>query len=132
MFWSDTLGGHYVFLDYHVIGFDKTKRSEVRRYTVELHAASGDPEKAAAFRAFAEYSLLNAGHGTTVSGLTSLLWEVLRAPEIRARLIENPSLIPVAVEESMRRLNREIFDYLVVWRQACNGRMSSGGTHPSR
>jgi cytochrome P450 len=127
----------------HLIGFDKTKRSEVRRYTVELHAASGDPQKAAtAFQAFAEFgleevharlqeprddfltklaharlgdrpltamevgatmnSLLNAGHGTTVSGLTSLLWEVLRSPAIRSRLIEDPFLIPFAVEESMR------------------------------
>jgi cytochrome P450 len=47
-------------------------------------------------------SFLNAGHGTTVSGLTSLLWEVLRAPELRRRLIDDPSLIPAAVEESMR------------------------------
>ena len=127
----------------HLIGFDKTKRSEVRRYTVELHAASGDPHRAAAaFQAFAEFgleevharlqeprddfltklaharlgdrpltamevgatmnSLLNAGHGTTVSGLTSLLWEVLRSPAIRSRLIEDPFLIPFAVEESMR------------------------------
>ncbi|CAN7152165.1 cytochrome P450 [Trinickia sp. LjRoot230] len=127
----------------HVIGFDKTKRGEVRRLTVELHAASGDPQKAAAaFQAFAEFglkevyarleqprddfltklahaqldgrplsplelgatmnSLLNAGHGTTVSGLTSLLWEVLRSPAIRQRLIDDPSSIPAAVEESMR------------------------------
>lgn len=127
----------------HVLGFDKAKRGEVRRYTIELHAASGNSEKAAeAFRAFAEFgikevcsrhqdprddfltklahaeldgrrlttlelgatmnSLLNAGHGTMVSGLTSLLWEVLRAPEIRSRLIETPSLIPAVVEESMR------------------------------
>jgi cytochrome P450 len=47
-------------------------------------------------------SFLNAGHGTTVSGLTSLLWEVLREPSIRQRLIEDPSLIPAAIEESMR------------------------------
>jgi cytochrome P450 len=47
-------------------------------------------------------SFLNAGHGTTVSGLTSLLWEVLRAPELRQRLIDDPGLIPAAVEESMR------------------------------
>jgi cytochrome P450 len=127
----------------HVIGFDKDKRAEVRRHTVEMHASAGDPEKGvAAFMAFAEFgaqevyarledprddfltklaraeidgrplsppelgatmnSFLNAGHGTTVSGLTSLLWEVLRAPDIRRRLVEDPSLIPAAVEESMR------------------------------
>jgi cytochrome P450 len=47
-------------------------------------------------------SFLNAGHGTTVSGMTSLLWEVLRSPQLRQRLIDDPSLIPAAVEESMR------------------------------
>jgi len=127
----------------HVIGFDKELRSEVRRHTVEMHGSAGDPEKGvAAFMAFAEFgarevykrlqdprddfltklataqidgrplsppelgatmnSFLNAGHGTTVSGMTSLLWEVLRAPELRQRLIDDPSLIPAAVEESMR------------------------------
>jgi cytochrome P450 len=127
----------------HVIGFDKDKRAEVRRHTVEMHASAGDPEKGvAAFMAFAEFgakevyarledprddfltklanatiegrplsppelgatmnSFLNAGHGTTVSGMTSLFYEVLRAPELRRRLIEDPSLIPAAVEESMR------------------------------
>jgi len=127
----------------HVIGFDPDKRADVRRYTVELHASAGDPEKgAAAFMAFAEFgarevyarledprddfltqlaraqldgrplsppelgatmnSFLNAGHGTTVSGLTSLLWEVLRSPEIRQRLIDDPSLIDSAVEEMLR------------------------------
>jgi cytochrome P450 len=127
----------------HVIGFDKDKRGEVRRHTVEMHASAGDPEKGvAAFMAFAEFgagevyarlqdprddfltklahakidgrpltppelgatmnSFLNAGHGTTVSGLTSLLWEVLRDPAVRQRLIDDPALIPAAVEESMR------------------------------
>jgi len=47
-------------------------------------------------------SLLNAGHGTTVAGLTSLLHEVLSRPDLRARLIADPSLIPAAVEETMR------------------------------
>jgi cytochrome P450 len=127
----------------HVIGFDKDKRAEVRRHTVEMHASAGDPEKGvAAFMAFAEFgakevyarledprddfltklanatiegrplsppelgatmnSFLNAGHGTTVSGMTSLLWEVLKDAGLRQRLIDDPSLIPAAVEESMR------------------------------
>jgi cytochrome P450 len=127
----------------HVIGFDPDKRAEVRRYTIELHASAGDPERGAgAFMAFAEFgarevyarledprddfltqlahaqldgrplsppelgatmnSFLNAGHGTTVSGMTSLLWEVLRAPELKQRLIDDRSLIPATVEESMR------------------------------
>jgi cytochrome P450 len=127
----------------HVLGFDKDKRADVRRHTVEMHASAGDPEKGvAAFMAFAEFgarevysrledprddfltvlstaeidgrplsppelgatmnSFLNAGHGTTVSGMTSLLYEVHSRPELKRRLIEDPSLIPAAIEESMR------------------------------
>ncbi|HWF56096.1 MAG TPA: cytochrome P450 [Solirubrobacteraceae bacterium] len=126
-----------------VIGFDREKRADVRRFTVEMHAAGGDPQKLQeVFMAFGQFgaaevydrlehpredfltdlaraqidgqpippmelgaamnSFLNAGHGTTVSGLTSLLWEVLRSPEIKQRLIDDPSQIPAAVEESMR------------------------------
>lgn len=47
-------------------------------------------------------SFLNAGHGTTVSGLTSLLYEVWTHPEVKQRLSDDPSLIPAAIEESMR------------------------------
>jgi cytochrome P450 len=127
----------------HVLGFDQDKRAEVRRHTVEMHAAAGDPERGvAAFMAFAEFgarevyarrehprddfltvlsrweidgrpltppelgatmnSFLNAGHGTTVSGLTSLLYEVYTRGPVRRRLIDDPELIPRAVEESMR------------------------------
>lgn len=127
----------------NVLGFDKDKRSEVRRWTVELHGAGGDPAKLQeVFMGFAEFgasevyarvkepredfltklaqaeidgrpmnpmelgatmnSFLNAGHGTTVSGLTSLLWEVLRSEELKRRLSEDRSLIPAAIEESMR------------------------------
>lgn len=127
----------------NVLGFDPDKRAEVRRFTVEMHGAGGDPEKLQqVFMEFAQFgaaevldrvehprddfltelaraefdgrpmnpmelgatmnSFLNAGHGTTVSGMTSLLWEVLRAPVLKQRLIDDPSLIPAAVEESMR------------------------------
>lgn len=127
----------------HVLGFDRDKRGEVRRLTLEMHQTAGDPvEGAKAFMAFAEFgigevmarkedprddyltylstaeidgrpltppelgatmnSLLNAGHGTTVSGLTSLLYEVLTRPELKQRLIDEPDMIPKAVEESMR------------------------------
>ncbi|MCW2997855.1 MAG: cytochrome [Solirubrobacterales bacterium] len=127
----------------HVLGFDRDKRGEIRRLTVDMHAHAEDPIKGpAAFMAFAEFgiaevmsrleeprddylthlstatidgrpltpqelggtmnSLLNAGHGTTVSGLTSLLYEVYSRPEVKQRLIDDPSLIPAAVEESMR------------------------------
>jgi cytochrome P450 len=126
-----------------VLGFDRDKRSEIRRLTVDMHAHAEDPVKGpAAFMAFAMFgvaevmsrledprddyltylstatidgrpltpeelgatmnSLLNAGHGTTVSGLTSLLYEVYSRPEVKQRLIDDPSLIPAAVEESMR------------------------------
>jgi cytochrome P450 len=126
-----------------VLGFDRDKRGEIRRLTVDMHAYAEDPVKGpAAFMAFAMFgvaevmsrledprddyltylstatidgrpltpeelgatmnSLLNAGHGTTVSGLTSLLYEVYSRPEVKQRLIDDPSLIPAAVEESMR------------------------------
>lgn len=55
-------------------------------------------------------SLLGAGHETTVSGLSSLLFEVLRRPEIRDRLIAEPDLIPIAVEEALR-LHPPIFGF---------------------
>jgi len=127
----------------HVLGFDRSKRAEIRRLTVDMHRYAEDPVKGPeSFMAFAEFgigevmsrledprddfltflstatihgrpltphelgatmnSLLNAGHGTTVSGLTSLLFEVYSRPDVRQRLIDDPSLIPAAVEESMR------------------------------
>jgi cytochrome P450 len=42
------------------------------------------------------------GHETTVSSLASLLYEVLSRPEVKQRLIDDPSLIPNAVEEALR------------------------------
>lgn len=47
-------------------------------------------------------SLLVAGHGTTVAAMTNLFWEVLSRPEIRRSLIDDPALIPVAIEEALR------------------------------
>lgn len=55
-------------------------------------------------------SLLLAGHETTVSGLSSLLYEVLRRPEVRHRLIADPDLIPAAVEEALR-LHPPVFGF---------------------
>jgi cytochrome P450 len=127
----------------NILGFDHSLRSEVRRYTIEMHAAAGDPQAgAAAFLAFAEFgigevmkrkqdprddyltflanaeidgrplsppeigaamnSLLNAGHGTTVAGLTSLVHEVWSRPDVKQELIDDPALIPTAIDESMR------------------------------
>ncbi|MCW3014562.1 MAG: cytochrome [Solirubrobacterales bacterium] len=46
--------------------------------------------------------LLVAGHDTSVSGLTSCLYEVLSRPDIKQQLLDDPSLIPAAVDEALR------------------------------
>ncbi|MCG2621291.1 cytochrome P450 [Arthrobacter sp. I2-34] len=43
-----------------------------------------------------------AGQETTVNGISSALWLVAAHQEVKQRLIENPELIPNAVEESLR------------------------------
>lgn len=48
------------------------------------------------------FFFLIAGHETTVGGITYLLWQLGRQPEVRAKIIDDPSLVPVAVEESLR------------------------------
>lgn len=53
-------------------------------------------------------SLMTAGSGTTVGGMSTLFLEVLSQPEVKQRLIDDPSLIPAAVEENMR-LNTPFF-----------------------
>ena len=47
-------------------------------------------------------SLLTAGHGTTLAALTNLMYEVLRRPDLKKRLQDDPSLIPAAVDEGLR------------------------------
>jgi cytochrome P450 len=47
-------------------------------------------------------SLVSGGHETTVSAQTNLVWEVLSRPQIKEQLLADPSLIPRAVEESLR------------------------------
>ncbi|MCA2276742.1 cytochrome P450 [Mycobacterium intracellulare] len=47
-------------------------------------------------------TLLAGGHDTTVRSLSSLLYEVLSRPLVRQRLLEDPTLIPNAVEEALR------------------------------
>ncbi|MDI9933231.1 cytochrome P450 [Rhodococcus sp. IEGM 1354] len=42
------------------------------------------------------------GFETTISGLSSLLFQVLSRPDVRQRLTDDPELIPLAVEESLR------------------------------
>ncbi|GGG27046.1 cytochrome P450 [Rhodococcoides trifolii] len=45
---------------------------------------------------------LGAGHHTTTSGISSLIYEVFSRPDVRDRLIADPDLVPVAVEEALR------------------------------
>lgn len=47
-------------------------------------------------------SLLLAGHGTATASITNLFYEVLRRPDLKQRLIDNPQDIPKAVEEGLR------------------------------
>ncbi|MBY4108268.1 cytochrome P450 [Rhodococcus fascians] len=45
---------------------------------------------------------LGAGHHTTTSGISSLVFEVFSRPEVRERLLAEPNTIPIAVEEALR------------------------------
>jgi cytochrome P450 len=47
-------------------------------------------------------SLLNAGHGTAVAGMTSLIHDVWTRPEVLERLVADRSLVPNAIEETLR------------------------------
>jgi cytochrome P450 len=47
-------------------------------------------------------SVLIAGHGTSISGIGSMFSEVLSRTELRDALARDESLIPLAVEESLR------------------------------
>jgi cytochrome P450 len=48
------------------------------------------------------FFFLIAGHETTVGGMTFLLWRLGLNPDQRQRLIDDHSLIPKAIEESLR------------------------------
>jgi len=48
------------------------------------------------------FLILGAGHETTVGGIGGLLYQVLKDPDVRDRLIADPSLIDNAVEEALR------------------------------
>lgn len=47
-------------------------------------------------------SVLIAGHGTSISGIASMFYEVLSQPGLRDKLAADASLIPLAVEETLR------------------------------
>ena len=46
--------------------------------------------------------LLVAGHETTTSLITNLMWRLLEVPSRWQRIVNDPSLIPNAIEESLR------------------------------
>jgi cytochrome P450 len=48
------------------------------------------------------FFLVEAGHETTVGGLGTMLLNFGRRPELRKQLAADPSLVPAAVEESLR------------------------------
>ena len=48
------------------------------------------------------FFFLIAGHETTVGGISYMLWRLALNPEQRSRLVADPSLIPQAVDESLR------------------------------
>jgi cytochrome P450 len=48
------------------------------------------------------YQLLVAGHETTTSLLGFMLYRLIERPDVMARLREDPSLVPHAVEEALR------------------------------
>ena len=47
-------------------------------------------------------SVLIAGHGTSISSIASMFYEVLSQPGLRDELAADESLIPLAVEEALR------------------------------
>ena len=58
--------------------------------------------------------LTSAGNDSTASGLSSLLYEVLSRPHVRAAIVADPSLADAAVEEALR-LRPPFFGF---WRRA--------------
>lgn len=70
--------------------------------TVLAEAKLGDRPLSAEEVGSVVISLLTAGHGTTVASMTNLFYEVLRNPEIKRQLLDDPALIAVAVEENLR------------------------------
>lgn len=47
-------------------------------------------------------SLVIAGHETTVNGISSLLWLLGEHPQTKQRVIDDPGLLPKAVDEALR------------------------------
>ena len=47
-------------------------------------------------------SVLIAGHGTSISGISAMFYEVLSRPGLREKLRADESLIPIAIEEALR------------------------------
>lgn len=91
------------FSEFGVAEVEKRRANPRDDYlTVLAEAKLGDRPLTAEEIGAAVISLLTAGHGTTTASMTNLFYEVLRNPEIKARIQADPSLIPIAVEENLR------------------------------
>jgi cytochrome P450 len=65
--------------------------------------------------------LLVAGIDTTWSGIGSSLWHLAKTPADRRRLVEDPALIPTAIEEFLRAYAPVTMGRLVAKETAING-----------
>lgn len=66
--------------------------------------------------------LLGAGHETTSNGSANLLWALLKDREQWQKLVDNPSLIPNAVEEGLRYMTP-----FITWRRRALEDVEIGG-----
>lgn len=68
------------------------------------------------------HGLLGAGHETTSNGSANLLWALLKDREQWRKLVDNPSLIPNAVEEGLRYMTP-----FITWRRLALEDVEIGG-----
>jgi cytochrome P450 len=100
-------------------GINAFSRSQIERRRELAEAGEPLPEGFLSYLATAPYGadgtvmdlkeatntvsqFLVAGHETTTSLITNLMWRLLQVPARWAAVIENPALIEAAVEESLR------------------------------
>jgi cytochrome P450 len=100
-------------------GINAFSRSQIERRRALAEAGEPLPEGFLSYLATAPYGadgtvmdlkeatntvsqFLVAGHETTTSLITNLMWRLLQVPARWAAVIENPALIEAAVEESLR------------------------------
>lgn len=70
--------------------------------TYLLHAKLGDRPLTHEEISQVMASMVSGGHETTAAAMTAMFYEILSRPSIKQQLIGDPSLIPAAVEESLR------------------------------